>query len=189
MPAAPRNEIVYDGCLFHVAWQCHNKSWLFRDERIKRLYYELLLRFRPVYRLDFHAYHFMENHIHLVGRTESQESFSNFFRVTHNVFARQYNWRKRRRGQVVMERLKSPTIDDDSHLLAVMAYVDLNGVRAGRDVNPGESIWSSYHYYAFGKGDDLIKPAPSYLALSGDPLQRRAEYRAFVAGMMKGSAN
>lgn len=184
MTGIPRSAILYDGCLFHVAWRCHNKSWLFRDERIKRLYYDLLLKYIAAHRLMFHAYHFMENHVHLIGRAESTESFSGFFRLAHNLFARQVNQRMRRRGQVVMERLRSPTIEGDSHLLTVMAYVDLNGVRAGRDRRPEDSVWSSYRYYAFGRPDSLVIPAPSYLALSDDPLRRRSEYRNIVSGVM-----
>ncbi len=184
MPGRPRNQILYDGCLFHVAWRCHNKSWLLRDDRIKRLYYDLLLKYRDKYEMVFYGYHFMENHIHLIGKTESIESFSNFFRVVNNLFARQTNRRMRRRGQVVMERIKSLPIEGDTHLLAVMAYVDLNGVRAGRDKTPKDSIWSSYNYYAHGKDDDLLTPAPTYLAFSTDPLHRQTEYRAIVNGML-----
>lgn len=134
--------------------------------------------------MAFYGYHFMENHIHLIGKTESIESFSNFFRVVNNLFARQVNRRMRRRGQVVMERIKSLPIEDDIHLLSVMAYVDLNGVRAGRDKTPKESIWSSYKYYAHGRADDILTPAPSYLALSTDPLYRQIEYRAMVDRML-----
>ncbi len=187
MTGIPRNQVLYDGAFFHVVWQCHNRSWLFQDERIKRLYYDLLLKYRADYQLEFHAYHFMENHIHLVGRTATLEAFSGFFRLTHNLFARQVNRRMRRRGQVVMERLKSPSIQDDRHLLAVMAYCDLNGVRAGRDSGPGESPWSSYRYYAHGRADSLILPAPSYLALSDDPRKRQAEYRAIVDSVTTGN--
>ena len=180
MGGIPRNQIIYDDCTFHVAWRCHNKSWLFRDERLKRLYYDLLLRFRDKYAMTFYGYHFMENHIHLVGMTETVKQFSDFFRVVHNLFARQVNRRMHRRGQVVMERIKSVPIEDDAHLLSVLAYVDLNGVRAGRDNSPKESVWCSYQYYSRGRKDDLLTPAPSYLALSNIPGDRQAEYRAIV---------
>lgn len=188
MPQTPRNQIIYDDSFFHVTWQCHNKEWVLKDERFKKLYYEILLRYRKKYAMTFYSYHFMENHIHLIGKTESVESFSRFFQVSHNVFARQVNHRRRRRGQVVMERLKSSTIQDDIHMLTVMAYVDLNGVRAGRDKKPCETIWSSYPYYAYGKKDDLIVPAPSYLALAESPLKRQLEYRTMVEKMIIVSA-
>ena len=84
-----------------------------------------------------------------------------------------------------MERIKSVPIEDDAHLLAVLAYVDLNGVRAGRDNSPEESVWCSHHYYSHGRKDDLLTPAPSYLALSNIPADRQTEYRAIVEGIAK----
>lgn len=180
MPQKPRNQIISDGSYFHTTWQCHNKEWVFADERLKKLYYEILCKYHKKYSMLFHAYHFMENHIHLIGQAGSLENFSNFFKVSHNIFARQVNYRAHRRGQVVMERLKSPTIQNDEHMLAAMVYADINGVRAGRDKKPGENIWSSYLYYAEGKEDDLISPAPSYLALASGPFERQVRYRSIV---------
>lgn len=180
MTSHPRNQIIYDGCLFHLAWRCHNKDWLFRDDRIKRLYYDLLLKYRYDYDIIFYAYHFMENHIHLIGKIETVKKFSDYFRVVNNLFSRQFNHRMRRRGQVVMERIKTVPIIDDEHLLTAMAYVDLNGVRAGRDKTVEESIWSSYKYYAFGKADYLLTPAPSYLELAEEQTQRQEEYRNMI---------
>lgn len=147
----------------------------------------MLIRYHEKYEMIFYAYHFMENHIHLIGKTSSLENFSNFFRISHNVFARQVNYRMGRRGQVVMERLKSPTIKDDQHMLSVMAYVDMNGVRAGRDKEPGINVWSSYNYYAHGKKDSLIVPAPSYLALGFNPQQRQLAYRSIVNASLPSS--
>lgn len=185
MSQKPRNQIIYDGCLFHVAWKCHNNNWLLKDERLKSLYYEILHRYQERYVMNIHAYHFMENHIHLIGRTKSVRSFSDFFRVVHNLFARQVNHRMRRRGQVVMERLKSPAIHDERHLLTAMTYLDLNGVRAGRDNKPEDSRWSSYRYYAYGKPDSLVLPVSSYIALAELPERRQRLYRSMVEGMMK----
>jgi putative transposase len=187
MTGIPRNQIIYDGCLFHVAWRCHNKTWLLRDEGIKRLYYDLLLKYRDKYEMIFYGYHFMENHVHLIGEMKSVELFSDFFRLVNNLFARQTNRRMRRRGQVVMERIKSLPIETDDHLLSVMAYADLNGVRAGRDKTPEDSVWSSYNYYAHGKKDDLLTPAPSYLALSDNPVQRQIQYRTIVNDILASS--
>ena len=36
----------------------------------------------------------------------SKKGFSDFFRVVNNLFARKYNKRHKRRGQVVMDRFK-----------------------------------------------------------------------------------
>jgi len=83
-----------------------------------------------------------------------------------------------------MDRFKSPRIQDDKHMLTVMTYSDLNGVRAGRDKSPEESKWSSYAYYAYGKEEPLITPAPSYIALGTTHEERRKVYRAMVRELM-----
>ena len=126
----------------------------------------------------------MENHPHLTGTMHSKELFSNFFRVVNNLFARKVNKQLKRRGQIVMDRFKSPRIQDDTHMIRVMTYGDLNGVRAGRDKSPEESKWSSYTYYAYGKEDPLITPAPSYLALGMTAEERQSAYRNMVRELM-----
>ena len=184
MAYLPRYSIIFDGCSFHVTWQCHNKDWLLRWAWVKSLYYDLLLKYKDRYGIQFHSYHFMENHPHLTGTMQSKELFSNFFRVVNNLLARKVNKQLKRRGQFVMDRFKSPRIQDDKHMLTVMTYSDLNGVRAGRDKSPEESKWSSYAYYAYGKEEPLITPAPSYIALGTTHEERRKVYRAMVRELM-----
>jgi REP-associated tyrosine transposase len=184
MPGIARNQILYDGCTFHLVWRCHNRGWYFKRQWVKGLYYDLLYKYMNDHSMKFYSYHFMENHIHLIGRLDSLEGFSCFFRVVNNLFARRVNKRLKRSGQVVMDRPKTVRIDDDRHLLSAMSYSDLNGVRAGRDSLPEDSKWSSYRFYAHGRPDALITPAPSYLALSESPEQRMIEYRALIKAMM-----
>lgn len=183
MSQTPRNQIFHEHAPFHIVWQCHNKSGLLGDDKSKKLYYELLLKYCDKYQMLFYSYHLMDTHVHLIGQCNSLQSFSDFFRVIHNLFARKINTRQERRGQVVMERLKSLEIAGDRYMLAAMAYIDLNGVRAGRDVNVGENKWSSYHYYSFGKNDPLITPSPPYLALGESARIRQFEYHTIVEEM------
>ena len=185
MAYLPRYAIVCDGSCFHVTWQCHNKEWLLKDDWAKQFYYDLLLKYKDKHGIQFHSYQLMENHPHLTGTLSTLEEFSAFFRVVNNLFARKYNQRKQRRGQVVMDRFKSPRIQDDVYMLRAMAYGDLNGVRCGRDKLPEEAKWSSYAYYAYGKEDPLITPAVSYLALGETAEKRRRAYRGMVQELIK----
>lgn len=180
MAYRPRYTIIYDGCSFHVTWQCHNRNWLLRKDWAKQLYYGLLLKYKDKYGIRFHSYQLMEDHPHLIGTMTTKEDFSGFFRVVNNLFARKYNQRTKRRGQVVMDRFKSPRIEDDLHMLRAMTYSDLNGVRCGRDKQPDDAKWSSYACYAYGREDPLITPAPSYLTLGETPEERQKAYRGIV---------
>lgn len=84
-----------------------------------------------------------------------------------------------------MDRFKSPTIQTDAHLLKVMSYIDLNPKRANIISHPKEYKWSSFHYYAYGKKDPLITPAPSYLGLGTTDSARRRVYLKMVEGILK----
>src|SRR3989344_303671 len=102
MAYLPRNQIIWDGAIFHVTWQCHNHSWLLEKDWAKQLYYDLLLKYKDRYQVVFYSYHFMDNHIHLSGKIEgTKEEFSGLFRIVNALFAKGVNKRFKRRGQVV----------------------------------------------------------------------------------------
>jgi Transposase and inactivated derivatives len=184
MPSYPRYAIIFNRSTFHVTWQCHNRSWLLKEDWAKRLYYNLLLKYKDRYRISIYSYCFMSSHPHLTGYCEDKKLFSDLFRLVNGLFARIYNKKMRRRGQVVMDRFKSPRIEKDTDQLMVMFYNDLNPKRARMVVHPKDYGWSSYHYYAFGKTDPLLTPAPSYLKLATENEERRKIYRKMVEAIL-----
>lgn len=181
----PRYEIIADDAFFHVTWQCHNKDWLLKEEWAKQAYYNLLLKYKDKYGVEIYSYNFMDNHPHLTGHLREKEKFSAFFRVVNSQFAMTVNKRLKRRGQVVMDRFKSPTIESDEHMLKAMAYIDLNPHRVGKVKRPEDNTWSSYQHYAYGRKDPLITVSPSYLALGETSAQREYEYREIVAALIE----
>jgi putative transposase len=120
----------------------------------------------------------MSTHPHVVCRsTKGQPAFSAFWKVVNQCFARWSNRRTGGRGQVVMERLGSPRIQDGGrHELEVMLYGDLNPVRAGMVKRPRDWAWSSHGHYALGSHDPLVSDSPAYLALGRSPAERRVAY-------------
>lgn len=180
MPSYPRYLILNDGDKFHVTWQCHNNSWFLEEEWAKKLYYDFLLKWKDKYGVSIYSYNFMNSHPHLAGKTNRKEGISNLMRRINSKFAKGYNKRHSRKGQVIMDRFKSPVIQTDRHLLNVMAYFDLNPVRAKIVNHPKDYKWTSYHYYAYGKDDPLITPAPSFLALADTNEERRKIYIEMV---------
>ncbi len=185
MPGTPRYAVIQDGSTFHVTWQCHNKDWLLKEEWAKRLYYQLLLKYKDRYQVQIYSYCFMSNHPHLTGYCQNKDFFSDFFRVVNSCFAKSYNRKMKRRGQVVMDRFKSPHIQTEAEHLKVMYYIDLNPKRAGMVDHPKEYAWSSYHYYALGKEDPLITEAPSYHILGSTASERQKAYQKMVEEILK----
>lgn len=185
MANLPRYALIEDCSTFHVTWQCHNKDWLLATDWAKKIYYNLLLRFKKKYRIQVYSYCFMSNHPHLTGRCENKILFSDFFRVVNSCFARIYNKRVGRRGQVVMDRFKSPRIQTDADLLKVMIYVDLNPKRAKMVHHPKLYRWSSFRHYAYGEVDPLITEAPTYMSLGTTAHQRQEIYQNMVEEILK----
>jgi len=185
MANQPRYAIIEDGSTFHVTWQCHNQDWLLREDWSKQIYYDLLLQYKDRYKITFYSYSLMSNHPHLTGTCENRILFSDFFRTVNGLFARKYNKAMKRRGQVVMDRFKSPCIETDEDLLKVIFYNDFNAPRAHIVDHPKDYKWSSFHYYAYGKEDPLITPAPSYLQLGTNPQKRQEAYLAMVEEILR----
>lgn len=185
MPYLPRYQIISDDSYFHVTWQCHNKDWLLKWNWAKKIYYDLLLKHKDKFGVTIHAYNFMDNHPHLIGHLKKKEEFSAFFRVVNCQFAKHVNRQLKRKGQVVMDRFKSPRIESDKYMLNAMIYADLNQYRARKVKHPKYNKWSSYDYYAHGNGDPLITPSPSYEGLGDTPELRQMTYRDMVEAILR----
>jgi putative transposase len=185
MPSVPRNLIIDDQSIFHVTWQCHNKDWLLKEGWAKKIYYNLLLKFKDRYHIKIYSYCFMSNHPHLTGYCETQQQLSDFFRIVNSLFARLVNKRLNRRGQVVMDRFKSPKIESEADLERVMLYVDLNPNRARMVVHPKDYKWSSFAYYAYGEEDILITPSPTYFKMGVTATQRQSVYLSMIEEILR----
>lgn len=180
MARIPRYFIVADNSTLHITWQAHNKDWFLEEESMKHLYYNLLLKHKYKYRVKIYSYSFMSSHPHLTVFCESKELLSGFFRVVNSSFARTYNKTHNRRGQVIMDRFKSPLIKTDGDHIRVVIYGDFNQVRAQMVKHPKDWRWSSFRHYAYGEKDPLIDDAPFYTQLGNTPEERQRRYRELV---------
>ncbi len=177
MPRVPRSLLVEIGSTNHCTWRSHGFAFVLDSDEARRFFLSLLRNHKEEFGIQIHSYCLMGSHPHVVCRsTKGQQAFSAFWHRVNWAFARWYNRRTGGRGQVVMERLRSPRIQDGRHQLAVIRYGDLNPVRAGLVPSAGDWKWSSHRHYAYGEPDDLITDAPEYLALGRTGAERRKAY-------------
>jgi putative transposase len=177
-----RDLLVGEDSTNHCTWRVHNLDLAFEEPGARAKYLELMGKYKARHGMLIRSYCLMGTHPHVVcTSTNGQPAFSAFWKAVNQGFARWYNDLKERRGQVVMERLRSPRIEEGSHLLRVMRYGDLNPVRAGLVRSPRDWAWSSYRHYAFGEEDPLVDDAPEYRALGRTAPERRKAYRALLA--------
>jgi len=171
-----RKQILEDGAFFHVTWRCHNKDFYIKGHFEKKLYYDLLVKYKNDYNLEFYSYCFMNNHIHLVGKCNKVTELSNFFRKVNSIFSRTINKINGRCGQLIMDRFKSPMIESNPALIRVSRYVDLNAYKANIVKHPKYYKWCSYKYYAYGVEDKLLTPSPAFIEFGNNDKERRNAY-------------
>jgi putative transposase len=182
MPRIPRGLLVEEGSTNHCTWRSHGHALVLDSDAVCEFFLSRLRKYKERFGILIQSYCLMGTHPHVMClSTKGQAAFSEFWKRVNWGFARWYNRRTKGRGQVVMERLRSPRIQDGRHQLEVMRYGDLNPVRASLVASPKDWKWSSYRHYAFGEVDDLITDAPEYLALGRNGAERREAYRHLFA--------
>jgi putative transposase len=169
--------LVRENSTNHCTWRSHGLAFVLDTDEACELFLALVRKYKEKYGIEVLSYCLMGTHPHVVCRaTKGQKAFSDFWKVVNWGFARWYNRRTKGRGQVVMERLRSPCIQDARHQLEVMRYGDLNPVRAKLVRSAGHWKWSSHRHYAYGEPNDLVTDAPEYLALGRTAPERRKAY-------------
>jgi putative transposase len=94
----------------------------------------------------------------------------------------------RRTGSLWEGRYKSSLVQLETYLLACYRYIELNPVRAGMVVDPGQYRWSSYRANGLGQADARLRPHPLYLALGRTNLEREQSYRALFHSQLDDEA-
>ena len=127
-----------------------------------------------------HAYVVMSNHFHLLATPESAEAIPAMMQAVGRRYVRYFNDTQGRTGTLWEGRYRSAVIQADRHMMACMAYIDLNPVRAGLVAQAGDYVWSSHGHYIGRKTDKLITPHPLYWELGNTPFAREAAYADLV---------
>jgi putative transposase len=127
-----------------------------------------------------HAYVLMSNHFHLLLTPETQDGLPQMMQAVGRRYVRYFNTAQGRTGTLWEGRYKSTLIQTDRYLMACMAYIDLNPVRAGLVAQARDYPWSSHAHYIGQKTDRLITPHALYWGLGNTPFSREAAYAELV---------
>lgn len=133
-----------------------------------------------------HAYVLMSNHFHLLATPQTVEGIPQMMQAVGRRYVRYFNQRQARTGTLWEGRYKSTLIQAERYLLACMAYIDLNPVRAGIATEPSDYPWSSHAHYVGLRNDKLVSPHPLYWELGNTPFARDAAYADLVRAGLSG---
>ena len=135
--------IEYPGALYHVTSRGNAGGKIFRSEKDREYFLDLLGFIIERFNWLCHAWCLMNNHYHLILETP-EGNLSRGMRQLNGIYTQKYNWRYTKTGHIFQGRYKAILVDKESYLLELCRYVVLNPVRANIVMRPQDWKWSSY---------------------------------------------
>jgi putative transposase len=178
MARQPR--LTVTGYPHHVILRGNNRQDIFRTPADFQRMLDLLFEHARVQGVEVHAYVLMTNHLHLLLTPQKDQALPKMMQAVGRTYVQVFNKVHGRTGTLWEGRYRSTLIQTDRYLLACMAYIDLNPVRAHMVAQPEEHLWSSYAHYTGRRTDRLITPHALYWALGNTPFAREAAYAELV---------
>lgn len=109
---------------------------------------------------------------------EKLTDISEYVKSIKMTFSRWYNKRNDRKGYFWGDRFKSVLVESGEGLLNMLAYIDLNPVRAKICDKPEAYRWSSFSHR-------LARPNDNFLSLEGTEIDNLTDYESFIYGVGK----
>ncbi len=185
MARLPR--LTLPGHPHHVIQRGNNRQAIFATAADRQTMLDLLDENARKFSVAIHAYVLMDNHFHLLATPQTLEGLPQMMQAVGRRYVRYFNDSQQRSGTLWEGRYKSTLIQTERYLLACMAYIDLNPVRAGMVAQARDYPWSSHGHYIGLRTDKLLTPHPLVWALGNTPFAREAAYAELVqAGISAG---
>ena len=164
----------------HVILRGNNRQDIFRNTADYQRMLDLIEQHSRELGVEIHAYVLMTNHLHLLLTPQKDQALPKMMQAVGRSYVQTFNKVHGRTGTLWEGRYRSTLIQTERYLLACMAYIDLNPVRAHLVAQPDDYIWSSYSHYVGRRNDRLITPHALYWGLGNTPFAREAAYAEMV---------
>jgi putative transposase len=178
MARLPR--LTLPGYPHHVIQRGNNRQAIFVDRADFEAMLALLHEHSRKFEVAVHAYVLMDNHFHLLATPSTADGLPQMMQSIGRSYVRYFNGRHGRTGTLWEGRYRSTVIEAERYLLACMAYIDLNPVRAGMAARAVDYPWSSHAHWLGLRSDRLLTTHALYWALGNTPFAREAAYAALV---------
>ncbi len=178
MARLPR--LTLPGYPHHILQRGNNRQSIFALAADYQMLLDLLHDNARKFDVAIHAYVLMSNHFHLLATPQTADGLPQMMQAVGRRYVRYFNDSQQRSGTLWEGRYRSTLIQAERYLLACMAYIDLNPVRAGVVSHARDYPWSSYGHYGGQRIDKLITPHPLVWALGNTPFAREAAYADLV---------
>ena len=142
MPRKPRNYATTS--FFHVITQGIDKKYIFDKSEDIKFYIKIMYKLKQAQEIDIISYCIMNNHAHILIKTEILEELSKYMQRLNTSYAKYYNKKYDRVGYVFRDRYKAEGIYRENHLYNCIKYIYDNPVKAGICDKAEEYPYSNY---------------------------------------------
>lgn len=178
MARLPR--LTVPGIPHHVIQRGNNRQAIVVDDRDRETLLDLLIEHAAANKVAVHAWVLMDNHFHLLATPSTETGLPKLMQAVGRRYVQLFNKRHGRTGTLWEGRYRSTLVQTDRYLLACMAYLDLNPVRAGMVQRAADWRWSSHRHYIGQAQDRLVTQHPLAWSLGNTPFAREAAYADWV---------
>ena len=134
----------------HVIVQGINKSYIFNDKYLKKLYLNLLKKNLIETNIEILSYCIMGNHAHILIYSEGTKDLTSFMHKVNTTFAIKYNKVQNRVGYVFKDRFYVQPILSEHQLYNCLVYIHRNPIKANLVSKFEDYEFSSYKEF-YGK--------------------------------------
>lgn len=131
------------GAVYHVMARGNERRPIYRDDRDRLRFLDLLAATSTSHEMPVLAYCLMPNHYHVLVST-TQPNLSSAMRYVNGVYAQWFNVRHERVGHLFQGRFGARVVQEEEYWLAVLRYIVRNPCRAGLCATPSDWRWSSH---------------------------------------------
>lgn len=130
----------------HVTQRGNGRAQTFFSDADYRLYRNLLIEHCQHHGVSILGWCLMPNHVHLILTPPDKDALRGALSRVHRMYAGHIHAREKRTGHFWQGRFGCVAMDEE-HLVAAMAYLALNPVRAKLAQKAEDWPWSSIHAY------------------------------------------
>lgn len=142
--------IEYEGALYHVLSRGNDKKNIVISDDDRRIFLKTTGEMAERFDIDIFAYALMDNHYHLLLRT-NRANLCRSMQWFGATYTKRFNLRNNHVGHLFQGRYKNMLVQNDSYLLQLSYYIHRNPLRAGIVERLADYHWSSYGVYAYGR--------------------------------------
>ena len=183
---ARRLRVSSAGVSEHLIQRGNNRQAIFACEEDMQAYVGWLKTYSKKYKVSVHAWVLMTNHVHILCTPSSNDGISQMMQSLGRMYVMYFNRSYKRTGTLWEGRFKSCLVQEETYLMQVYRYIEMNPVRASMVDEPADYFWSSYQCNALGKKSDLLTPHSIYTRLGRNEQERQLAYRGLFAHQIEG---